>query len=411
MQVTSALIVEDCKSYSQYLYNLCAQLGLDRIEQAENGKAALESLQHYSAYDVLICDLEMPECDGIELIHQLSRDKINAGLIIVSGKEPLLISAVENMARAGGLKVLGSLKKPFHSGKLAAMLSSAHTAVPANTCKKWQDLAPLYSLQRVKEALELHQLVQSYQPKIDMATGQLLSVETLARLQLSPNQQISPDHFIPQCEEFHLIEQLSFDMIKQAAEQQKLWQQAGLTVKVAINLSASSLSCDLFASQLLQLIRESQIKPEQLIFEVTESAVIRDTGKALSLLARLRLMGAGLSIDDYGTGYSSVKQLSQIPFTELKMDRSLISGIARTPQLQVIFESTLSMCQRLGIKVVAEGIETQADWDYLVAAGCDTAQGFFIAPAMSAEQLYQWWLNGMPMGNGPDPAKGTHVYV
>lgn len=411
MQVTSALIVENSKSYRQYLHNLCAELGVDRIRQAEDGKEALMSLQSESGFDVLLCDLEMPGFDGIELIHQLAKDKAEVGLIIVSGKEPLLIAAAENIARAGGLKVLGSLQKPFQAEKLASLLSSVDSVLPAKACSKWLNTAPLYSLQKVRAALQQHQLVQHYQPKIEMATGKLLGVESLARLQLSPGEHITPDHFIPQCEEFHLIDQLSLEMIQQAAEQQKRWEQSGLKLKVAINLSASSLCCDQFANQLMQLIRGSGVKPASLIFEVTESCVIRDMGKALSLLTRLRLMGAGLSVDDYGTGYSSVKQLSQIPFTELKMDRSLISGIAQNTQLQVIFESTLTMCHRLGIKVVAEGIETQEDWHYLTSAGCDKAQGFFIAPAMTAEQLYQWWLNGMPSGKEPDLTARTALYA
>ena len=137
-------------------------------------------------------------------------------------------------------------------------------------------------------------------------------------------------------------------------------------------------------------------KPSDLIFEVTETQVIGNIGEALAFLSRLRLHGFGLSIDDYGTGYSSVKQLSQIPFTELKMDRSLIEGVASKSHLQVIFESTLSMCNKLGIDLVAEGIEKHKDWEYLRSAGCHVAQGYYISPPMPSYEVVNWVHAGMP---------------
>jgi EAL domain-containing protein (putative c-di-GMP-specific phosphodiesterase class I) len=146
----------------------------------------------------------------------------------------------------------------------------------------------------------------------------------------------------------------------------------------------------------IKLLSQAAIAPADLIFEVTETVVIDNIGGALAFLSRLRLHGFGLSIDDYGTGYSSVKQLSQIPFTELKMDRSLIDGIASKSHLQVIFESTLSMCNKLGIALVAEGIEKAKDWDYLRLAGCHVAQGYYISPAMPSHEIVNWVRAGMP---------------
>lgn len=141
----------------------------------------------------------------------------------------------------------------------------------------------------------------------------------------------------------------------------------------------------------MHLVRKSSTEAKYLTFEVTETSVVKNLGRALSILARLKLFGCKLSIDDYGTGYSSVKQLSNIPFDELKVDRTLIDGIARNEQLQVIFESTLAMCNRLGLKVVAEGIEKRSDWDYLTAKGCHISQGFFISKPMSEEGFVQWF--------------------
>ncbi|MDR7121786.1 EAL domain-containing response regulator [Rheinheimera soli] len=396
MKDISVLVVEDSKTQREYMLGLCRDFGITELMAAENGQVALDMIEQESnQFDILICDLEMPGIDGIELIHLLAARKQRSAILIVSGREPALISAVELMATTEGLHVLGAMQKPVQRNALIDMLQLYKGRVES---KQQSSLStPVqYSLSQadLELALQQRQFVLHYQPKIDMATGQMMGAEALVRMK-GPDKIIFPNDFIHLCEQYHLIDQLSYEVVRMAAEQQQKWQALGFDIKVAVNLSAVSFDNDEFSKNIMDLMKQADIAADRLTFEVTETSVIQDMGKALAILTRLRLAGAGLSIDDYGTGYSSVKQLSQIPFTELKIDRSLINGISGKSHLQVIFESTLHMCSKLGITVVAEGIEAEADWNYLAGAGCNIAQGYYVSPPMPQDKFYDWWKGGM----------------
>src|SRR5690606_36362084 len=135
------------------------------------------------------------------------------------------------------------------------------------------------------------------------------------------------------------------------------------------------------------ILREHGLNPEQVVLEITESSVMSDTARGLGMLARLRLKGFGLSVDDIGTGYSSLAQLSQIPFTELKIDRGFVSGAPAQPRKRAMIETSLDLARKLGLDVVAEGVETEEEWQLLAQLGCDIAQGYLISPPVPGEQL------------------------
>ncbi|WP_051686023.1 EAL domain-containing response regulator [Rheinheimera texasensis] len=397
MNDSTILIVEDSAAQRAVLRQFCQNAGFQHISEAENGRAALAAIDASGqAADILICDLEMPEIDGIELINLLSARQISSALIIVSGRERSLLSAVELMASTEGLYVLGSLQKPVQESCFRQLLYQS--------CQSWlsskrggvKQTELQLTKEQLQQALNDRRFVLHYQPKIDFASAKLIGAEALVRLQTAEDDQlIFPNDFIPLCERFGLIDELSYQVIELAIAQQQRWVAAGLDLTLSINLSAYSFEQPEFSARVIALIKDCAVPPNSLIFEVTETGVIKDIGRALAILTRLRLFGCGLSIDDYGTGYSSVKQLSQIPFTELKVDRSLIHGICGKPHLQVIFESTLSMCQKLGIELVAEGVERPDDWRYLLQAGCNTAQGYLISPPLPEQRFSQWVAAGM----------------
>jgi len=142
--------------------------------------------------------------------------------------------------------------------------------------------------------------------------------------------------------------------------------------------------------ELSTLLEEHGLEARQIVLEITESSVVDCMGVALGVLARLRLKGFGLSIDDYGTGFSSMQQLARIPFSELKIDRAFVHGAHQRTNLRVILQSALDMSRQLGLVTVAEGIETLEDWQLVRDSGCGVGQGFLVAPAMPAEQLPEW---------------------
>jgi len=396
LKTLSVLIIDDSKSQRMFLRGLCLQMGIVDIEEADNGRSALAVMDSRDeSFNVLICDLEMPDIDGIELIHLLSARHIRSALIIVSSRERSLLTAVELMASIEGLNVLGALQKPIHIADLNTSLQryKQQSCEQNLNCKQTERF--VLGKDELQRAISERRFVLHYQPKVDLQTHKLIGAEALVRLLTTDNHLIYPNDFIPLCERFRLIDQLSYQVIELAIAQQQRWRDAGLNLCLSINLSAYSFeNCD-FSSSVIALMKDCTVPADSLIFEVTETGIIQDVGKALAILTRLRLFGYGLSIDDYGTGYSSVKQLSQIPFSELKVDRSLIDGISSKPHLQVIIESTLTMCQKLGIQMVAEGIERPDDWRYLQSIGCNTAQGYLIAPALPEQRFCQWITNGM----------------
>ncbi len=393
MQNLKLLIVDDSPVQREYMLQLCHDIGFAEVSSAENGEIALPMLQQQQ-FDVLICDLEMPGLDGIELLHKVASLNCNAAVIIVSGREQNLLTAVELMARSDGLQVLGSLQKPLDTAAFSQLLSQLKPQAHSNKNLAQQQQQPLLDFKELSEALQQHRFVLHYQPKVDVQSGQLAGVEALVRLQHPSRGLIYPGHFIAVCERFNLIDALSYEVLLLAIAQLQQWRVQGFVPNISVNLSATSFENAFFLQQVNQLLADSAIDPAQLMFEVTETAVIRNMGQALAFLSRLRLSGFGLSIDDYGTGYSSVKQLSQIPFTELKIDRSLIDGIASRRHLQVILSSTLSMCQQLGIKVVAEGVESHADWQYLQQFSGLVAQGYYLAKPMPCQALEEWIQQG-----------------
>lgn len=186
-------------------------------------------------------------------------------------------------------------------------------------------------------------------------------------------------------------------MLRKAAAFCGAWRAAsGLDVSMSVNLSIKSLSNAQLADRVTALVRDEHLEPRYMVLELTESAATTDVGAALENLARLRMKGFGLSIDDYGTGYSSMQQLTRIAFTELKIDQSFVANAARQQSARVILESSLDMAKKLNITSVAEGVETQQDWDLLHQLGCQLGQGYFIAQPMDARALLKWQGDDLP---------------
>jgi EAL domain-containing protein (putative c-di-GMP-specific phosphodiesterase class I) len=201
---------------------------------------------------------------------------------------------------------------------------------------------------------------------------------------------IPPDHFIPMAESSGLIHDLTICMMDQAMAQAAIWYSRGLAIKVAVNLSPLSLEQPDFLQRILALVDRYELPADRIVVEITEGSVVAHKGNSLGMLSRLRLKGFGLSIDDYGTGFSSMQQLARIPFTELKVDRSFVDGAHERKNLRVILQSALDMAKRLELVTVAEGVETMEDWRLLQDFGCNIAQGYLIAKPMPANELPVW---------------------
>lgn len=390
------LLVDDEPFALKLLSHQLAGLGFAdsvSMEHAADAIALLESGRE--VFGLILCDLQMPGMDGVEFIRQLARIGYDGGLVLVSGEDARILQTAEKLSKAHRLTVLGSLHKPVSSQQLQQLL--ANHAPPVGTT--FHKVRKTYGPDELSRAIDGGQLVNHYQPKVDVRSGALVGVETLVRWNHPEDGLVFPDQFIATAEEHDLIDALTRAVLTAALPQSRLWMDAGLHLHVAVNVSMDNLGSLEFPDWLARAAEAVGVPLTNLVLEVTESRLMRNPLASLDILTRLRLKHIGLSIDDFGTGHSSLAQLRDIPFDELKVDRGFVHGASFDPPLRTIFEASLGMAQQLGMKTVAEGVEDLTDWALLRASGCDTAQGYFIGRPMPAADLPGWladWQNRLP---------------
>jgi EAL domain-containing protein (putative c-di-GMP-specific phosphodiesterase class I)/CheY-like chemotaxis protein len=389
--IGTLLIVDDSVVQRTHGVALCRDMGVQMIYEAASGTEALALLAMLPLPpDLMIVDLEMPGMDGIELIEQLAARQLQVALVVNSSRELPLVQAVEAMARNLGLPVLGGLQKPLQADSLRAALEKfgALRAAKGNGIASGPppDIDPRLLAQAVRDG----QIQVHYQPKVDMLTGIVRGMEALARWHHPELGAVRPDHFIAVAEREGLIHDLTLSVMDTALAQAARWNAHGLKLAMAVNLSPRLLESPALAQEIVAVVDRHALAPEQVTLEITESSVVDCMGVALGVLARLRLRGIGLSIDDYGTGFSSMQQLARIPFTELKIDRSFVHEAHLRNNLRVILRSAIEMSRQLGLVTVAEGIETLEDWRLLQDSGCVVGQGYLISRPLPAEEIRPW---------------------
>jgi diguanylate cyclase len=242
----------------------------------------------------------------------------------------------------------------------------------------------LETIQDLSAALDLHELVLHYQPKIDVATGVIFGAEALVRWQHPTRGLLYPDAFLPIVEQIGLMHAVTREVLEAAVGQVAIWNEAGLDISVAVNLSASDLLDDALADRIERLLAEHSVPAGALELEITESVIMFDPERARTVLEALRRLGCRIAIDDYGTGYCALAYLRDLPVDELKLDRSFIAGVSTDPRSAAIVRSTIELAHALGLKVVAEGIEDQQALDAVARFDCDYAQGFHFSRPVPA---------------------------
>jgi EAL domain-containing protein (putative c-di-GMP-specific phosphodiesterase class I) len=386
--IASVLIVDDSTVQRGHGAALCRELGIEKVHEASNGREALALLTAMSPRPaVVIVDLEMPTMDGPEFLVKLQELGFDIPVIVASSRERVLIDTVREMGNVLGLTVLGALQKPLRADTLREALHNTASAPSRRSSQKVELAVDATSL---VDALDRGEIFVHYQPKADIRTGIVRGVEALARWKHPTLGMIPPDQFIPLAEREQLIHRLTVEVMNQAMLQNSGWRARGLHLPLAINLSPLLLERSDLAQEISSLQQCHGLPAEQIVLEITESSLVTRIGMALSVLAQLRLRGFGLSIDDYGTGFSSMQQLARIPFTELKIDRSFVHGAPDRDNVQVILRSAIEMANRMGLVTVAEGVETLREWRMLQEFGCTLGQGWLIARPMPGDDLIGW---------------------
>ncbi|HEY7740050.1 MAG TPA: EAL domain-containing response regulator [Steroidobacteraceae bacterium] len=381
------LVLDDEPVTLAVLERMLANLGFANVLVFDRGASALEWLRGSGcAADLVLLDLNMPEMDGVEFLRKLVEIRYEGGVILASGEDETIQQAAENLVRAHRIEALGHLHKPVQPDALAALIGNWRRAtVPAS-----RRATRSYGAGDIEGAIANRELVNHYQPKVSVATGTLVGVETLVRWQHPSHGLVSPDQFIGVAEEHGHIDALTQVVIETAIRQAQAWRQQGLSFHLSVNVSMDNLTMLAFPDLLERLIARAGLPASELVLEITESRLMSNVVAALDVLTRLRLKRFRLSIDDFGTGHSSLAQLRDIPFDELKVDRGFVHGAVDSDKKRAICEASLSLARQLGILVVAEGVENADDWRYLRDRGCDLAQGYFIGRPMPGAELPGW---------------------
>ncbi|MCW6051748.1 EAL domain-containing response regulator [Lyngbya sp. CCAP 1446/10] len=386
------LVIEDDRVIRENILKLLKAEGFD-VTGAENGALGLNAAVS-SLPDVILCDVMMPELDGYGVLVALRSHPVTATVpfVFLTGK------ADRSEVRQG--MELGAddyLTKPFTKAELVGAISSrlkkqaAFVEQQHNFRSQSNELLQEAAdkLDQIKtslcDALEREEFQVYYQPQVNVQTGKIMSAEALVRWLHPEKGLISPAEFIPDAEETGFIIQLGEWVLQTACRQIQVWQNAGFSLQqVAVNLSPRQFHQPELSSRVAEILADIGLAPSSLELELTESLMVEDAESAIATLQQLKDLGVSISIDDFGTGYSSLSYLTQYPFDVLKIDRCFISNITDGSTNAAIVKAIIEMAHSLCLEVIAEGVETEAEKDFLWRYECDAMQGYLFSPPVPA---------------------------
>lgn len=382
------LILDDDTFMLKLLTRMLAKLGYSAVTTCDNGSDALRKIDQIDTRpELILLDLNMPDMDGIEFVRYLVDRDYRGKLILVSGEDERMLRTAEKLVQAHKIPMLGYLHKPVDPDKLSEILQKWTESITASPLP----ISKAYSAADIQSAITNQELVNYYQPKVSVVSGEVIGVETLVRWHHPQDGVITPNRFIQVAEANNLIDDLTRSVLTQAIIQAGKWHQEGQTLRVSINVTMDNLASLDFQDMVVNLVNENNLPPQKIVIEITESQVMGpDARVPLEILTRLRLKRFHLSIDDFGTGHSSLAQLRDIPFNELKIDQGFVHRAWQDDTLRAIYDASLAMGKQLGMDIVAEGVEDRSDWDLLRQTGCDMAQGNFISEPLLPADLPNW---------------------
>jgi diguanylate cyclase len=333
---------------------------------------------------------EAAERWGAELVEALRPAyAVGAGTVHVPGSTGLVVHAGGALAEGDPVALRSELVRRADAAMYGAKRRGGGWAVYDPELHGPGEDA-LRTAEELRRALAGHELVLHYQPQVRPHDGALAGVEALVRWQHPEQGLLGPDRFLQVAEDHGLIGQLTAEVLDQALRQSAAWRREGLDLRVSVNLSATDLHDHRLPRALGELLVQHGVPASRLVLEVTETTLVRDQDRAAQVLAELADLGVATSIDDFGTGWSSLAQLHRMRFSELKLDRSFTVDLLGDPRAAAITTSTVDLAHALGLRVVAEGVEDAATCARLAELGCDETQGFWHAVPMPARELAAW---------------------
>jgi len=385
--VNRLLVVEDEPGVVDFIAAVATKQGYS-VASSETGAEFLRLVESFRP-TLILMDLHLPDTDGVELLRLLVARGCKTNIVLMSGSDERVLATAHELGMSRGLIMCGTLAKPLHAADLHAKLAAVLHEDPE------------VNVTDLRLGLARGEFVPYYQPKASLVqNGWVIDgVEALARWQHPRLGLVMPDEFIPLAERTGLIGELTNVMLAAGLKQLHLWQQQGLRLTCAVNLPPSLVTDLSFPDRVAVLLAENGIDASQLVLEITETATMQNPTTTMDILTRLRVKRIGLSLDDFGTGYSSLTQLYQMPFNEMKIDKSLVMNVPHSREANTMVSSLIELGHNLGLKICAEGVENRAALDMLAIMNCDRCQGYFISrpvPAGDIASLVTHWNRENP---------------
>ena len=385
----AVLIVDDDSEVRRALSAMLRACGTACVLEAANGRDAIEALAG-RRIALTVCDLDMPVMDGVQFMEALAKLSPCMPLLLMSGTNQKVLELVASLAEGYGLNLIGALRKPL-------TLPDLREALKAMEVNRLEPKAPGPTIDAadIRRGIAAGEFLPFYQPVVRVPDGALRSVEGLARWQHPRYGLIGPGEFMRSAERCDQLVGLTLQMAAHAIHQMGRWNEQSWVrslktpLTLSLNLSAATPGSLDFADVMAAAAACNGLEPSRITFELTENQ-IQDSANISQLRSRLRLKGFGLAIDDFGMGHSWFDRLRRLPFTELKIDRSFVSGASGDPEARAILEAGIGLAKRLGLTSIAEGVEDERDWEALASMGCDAAQGFWICPPIPGDRLQAW---------------------
>lgn len=389
-EIAMVLVVDDDPILSTVAEAYFMSRGVRKVLTAANGGAALNLLDAKAdEIDFVLCDLNMPEMDGAQFFRHLAELEFTKPVVILSGEDRAVVALAANLAQSHNLNFAGALQKPLNTAALDKLIGEA-VASPAES--EPENLHPQLEGDDLQAAISSGQITTFYQPKIHVGTGALAGAEALARWEHPEFGLIMPDAFIPLAEQSGLMAELSENIFAQAIKDTRQLRKLTRNWHTAMNVDPSLLLDVEFPNKIKQAVLEAELSPSDFTLEITEVNPIERNAVAMEVLLRLRMIGFGLSIDDFGKDYSNIAYLKEFPFSEIKIDRSFVKGLPDDDRARATVRAIVSLSRDIGLQVIAEGVETAEQWRYVAAEGIDQIQGYFVARPMPLADLDNWRL-------------------
>lgn len=361
---------------------VAASLGCERVEA--DSAQSLQTILANCHPTMAVLAMDSFDVDGLAMLRILAQEGSLPATLLIGTVHARVLAGARRTAESHGLQVIGVATRPL------AALSIEQLLMP------YLKDAPPIPLGELERALTEHELILEYLPKIDIRMPELRmqGVEALVRWQHPRRGLLYPGHFLGAMEDHDLMARLTDYVMTEAVRQASQWRALGLPLEMAVNLSLKLIRDREFPGRVAVLLREYEVPAVQLVFDVTEALGIEDGPLMLDVFTRLRILGVGLSLDNFGSGVSSLTQIYRMPFSEIKVDRALIADVLREREAMLIVQAIANLAHTLEFVVCAEGIESVELLDFARAAKFDTAQGLYFSGAVKPaeiERLLDTW--------------------